>query len=353
MQGFAPRVTSIKGLSQRNRLPRLGKIRLGLKVKNKNIKNPGCACGPEEGCFKCSYPAETPYFVVPAEVARVYGEKPIELKVKVPVNSMDVVFPRAYKYYGSSRGLRCTGDLEKALRMNEKTNALEEVPCPCQFLDRECKPRGVLNVLLPEVSLKGVYQITTGSWNSIIDIASGLEYVECLMGRFAMVPLILKRIPTPTFKGGKQTHHTLQILLDTDNPEFPKKLPVLKQEHYALPPAEEIRPDLDGPIATEEELSVEGPLIAGAEPGAEDTSGVVTPIKQIVVRTEKNSQGRAVKKFKIMTEAGIYITSDESVKNTALAAMKAVDFVEIEFVLDPREGNLIKSLKRAMDEKTQ
>jgi DNA replication protein DnaC len=56
---------------------------------------------------------ETPYFVVPPEVAKVYGEKPTELKVKVPVNSLDVVFPRAYKYYGSSRGLKGTSLIEK------------------------------------------------------------------------------------------------------------------------------------------------------------------------------------------------------------------------------------------------
>jgi len=188
----------------------------------------------------------------------------------------------------------------------------------------------------------------------MVDIASGLEYVQCLMGQFAMVPLILKRIPTTTHhQGKKQTHYTLQILLDTESPEFPKKLSVPKDGQYALPPAEEVRPDLDGPVTTEEELLAEGPLSAGAEPGGDDTSSVMTPIKQIVVRTERDEQGRAIKKFKIMTEAGIYMTSDESVKNTALAAMKAVDFVEIEFISDPREGNLIKSLKRAIDEKAQ
>ena len=60
---FAQRVTSIKGMEAR-RMPRLGKIRLGLKVKNKNAKPCDCV----NGCFKCTHPVETPYFVVPTEV---------------------------------------------------------------------------------------------------------------------------------------------------------------------------------------------------------------------------------------------------------------------------------------------
>jgi hypothetical protein len=359
--GFPHRITSIKGLSERNRLPRLGKIRLGLKVKNKNAK-PDCHCGPEEGCFKCSYPVETPYFVVPPEVAKVCGEKPVELKVKVPVNNLEVVFPRAYKYYGSSRGLKCTGDLEIAFRLDEKTSAMKEVRCPCELRDKQCNPSGVLNVLLPEVSMKGVYQITTGSWNSMVDVASGLHYVECILGRFAMVPLILRRIPTITHhKGQKQTHYTLQVLLDTESPDFPRKLPPApRDEKLSLPPADDIRPDLEGPVTTEEEIRDGKVLGPGGLSGAsrsderESIDSVVTAIKNILVKTERDSRGAPSKKYTIVTEsAGIYVTYDEAIKNDALAAMKRTAFVEIEFLADPKDGNLIKSLRAVPDERAQ
>jgi hypothetical protein len=353
MQGFPPRITRIKGLSERNRLPRLGKIRLGKKVKNKNAR-PGCSCGPAEGCFKCSYPVETPYFVVPQEVAAVYGDKPTQLKVKVPVNSLDVVFPQAYKYYGSSRGLKCYGDLQIAFRLNEETFAMEQVPCPCPRKDKECTPTGVLNVILYEVDRTGVYQIGTRSLNSMVDIASGLQYAQCLLGQFAMVPFILKRVPITTHhKGQKQTHYTLQILIDTQSPEMQKKLPAPKDQQYALPPAEEIRPDLDGPVVSEEEIRQENLDAHGAPETGEEMSSIVTPVKQIFVRTERDPQGKPYKKYRIVTEAGFYFTCDEALKNTAQTAMKKVEFVEIGFVPDPKEGNLIKSLKRVFDEQAQ
>lgn len=350
MQRFR-RITSIKGLSETRRLPRLGKIFLGKKVK-RNLQNPGCSCAPEEGCFKCTYPKETPYFVVPPEVAKVYKENPTQLRVKVPVNDLGVVFPQAYKYYGAGRGLKCTGDGEIAYRMNEKTFAMEQVSCPCPRLEsKECQQTGVLNVILYEVSKAGVYQITTRSTNSIRDVNSGLDYAQCLLGRFAMVPLILRRVETETrFKGQKATHYTLQVLLDAESPEFGKKLPATR-EQYALPPADETRPDLAGPVAIEEEE--DSFPAAGPQPTAEEISIVVTRVKQIFVRTEKDALGKSPKKWRIVTEAGYFFTRDESLKNIAQNALKNAEFVEIGFILDPKDGSLIKSLQKVSDEKAQ
>ena len=109
MQGFAPRITSIKGLSEVRRLPRLGKICLGKKVK-RNIQNPGCSCGPQEGCFKCTYPKETTLFRRPSGSRQGLWARADKLRVKVPLNDLRVVFPQALKYYGSGRGLKCVGN---------------------------------------------------------------------------------------------------------------------------------------------------------------------------------------------------------------------------------------------------
>ena len=124
---FAQKITSIKGMEAR-RMPRLGKIRLGLKVKNKNAKPCDCV----NGCFKCTHPFETPYFVVPTEVARYCGKEPAELDIIVPLEDLETVFPRSYKWYGSSRGLKCSGNLEKAYRLDEKTLQRVEIPVSLQ-----------------------------------------------------------------------------------------------------------------------------------------------------------------------------------------------------------------------------
>jgi hypothetical protein len=55
------RTMPIKGIPEIVRLPRLGKIRLGIKKKT------------DAGV---SYPSPTDYFVCPDELKKVFGEKP-------------------------------------------------------------------------------------------------------------------------------------------------------------------------------------------------------------------------------------------------------------------------------------
>lgn len=200
MSNFKKRVTRIAGLSERRRLPRLGVIRLGLKAKSQRT-------GKE-------YPVETEYFVCPPEVRKIYGDQPKELDIRLLLQDLDSVFPCSYKHYGSSAGLKCEGDGVVAYRANDKREMVE-VPCPCELLESgKCKQSGTLLVMLPEVSVGGVYQIRTSSINSIIDINSCLDYVTAFIGRFAMLPLVLRRIPTETHHDDKkQTHYTMQIMI--------------------------------------------------------------------------------------------------------------------------------------------
>ena len=200
--------TRIKeGFSTIRRLPRLNKIRLGIKVKN--------AQGKE-------YPKETPHFVVPPEVAEQYGETPTELDVMLPLENEEVCFVQKLAYYGSSKGLQCHGNGETAERKNDK-GEWEPRSCPCELRKTkenpqgQCSELGHLMVLLPKVSLGGVYQITTSSYNSVVDLNSSIDYIRALVGRIAMVPLKLRRVPTQTNHDGKrQTHYTLALVLDAD-----------------------------------------------------------------------------------------------------------------------------------------
>jgi len=207
---------TIKNLSERRRLPLLGKIRLGIKVKNKN-KSTRCSCKDFESCVYCSHPTETDYFVCPPEVIAKYSQEPKELDVMLPVEQITAVFPQAYRYYGSSRGLKCIGNGETAKRFSDDKKSIEEIECPCDLLDqKKCNKRAFLMAILPRVSLGGVYQISTGGYHSIVELNSSIEYVQAMIGRIAMVPLILKREPITThFEGKSQEHYMLKLHLPT------------------------------------------------------------------------------------------------------------------------------------------
>lgn len=231
------KITKVVGISERRRLPRLGKIRLGVKAVNPKTGN--------------EYPKEVDYFVVPPEVAKVYGEKPKELDVMFPVNNIDIVFPQALKWYGDQKGLKCIGNGQIAYRLDEQSGEMIERECPCEILNNGCALRAHLLVILPRVSMGGVYQIDCGSINSVIDINSGLEYVEGLIGRFAMVPLKLKRVPKEIpYEGQKRIHYPLQVVFEGDINlinqlmENNKRI-IVATEHIALPAIEDINPKYD------------------------------------------------------------------------------------------------------------
>ena len=245
------RPTVIRGLSDQRRLPRLGKIRLGVKKVS-----------PKSGK---EYPTETSYFVVPPEVEKVYGNMPTELDVMIPVEDSNVIIPQAYEMYGSGKGLKCVGDGVVAYRHNEKTKDMAEIECPCDHLGIECKQRAHLRVILPKVNVGGVYQIDTSSYNSIIDINSSIDYIRALVGRIALVPLKLKRVPTETHHDGKkQTHFTMRLELEADigfiNQLRENTARILVQAaQYSLPPPVTENPAIDegGIVVVEEVEEVE------------------------------------------------------------------------------------------------
>lgn len=209
-------INLIKGLSERRRLPRLGKIRLGIKKTGSSGE----------------FPAEVDYFVSPPEVQRVYGPRPKALRIMIPLEDTGQVFPQAYKWYGSGSGLKCKGDGQAALRRwadvepglqtkiggTHDPNDLVEIPCPCPRLKSgDCGVKGHLMVLLPDVSLSGIYQIDTGSSYNIIEVNSSIDFLRSLLGHIAFVPLTLKREPTEiTYQGKRRTHYLLKLTFDGD-----------------------------------------------------------------------------------------------------------------------------------------
>ena len=84
----------IEGLSQVKRLPRLGKIKMGVKVKSdKGIE----------------HPQKTDYFVCPPEVQAIYGQKPKVLDILIPVEDEEKWAPQYYKLYSRTSRARLQG----------------------------------------------------------------------------------------------------------------------------------------------------------------------------------------------------------------------------------------------------
>lgn len=226
----------IKGLSEVRRLPRLGKIHLGVKVSQ---KKDGTPCAP--------YPTEVDYFVCPPEVEAVFKEKPKSLRIMFPVDNADIFFAQWLKCYGANL-LKCKGDNERAFTWDEEGGGIKEIPCPCPKLESgDCKQIGILQFLLPDVPGAGVFQITTSSKTSIIDLNSSISFIRAICGRVNMIPLILKREPTmmqrvEDGKPKKSTHYTLKIDLDEKvTMRQLQQAALIAPERVLLPPPDETK----------------------------------------------------------------------------------------------------------------
>ena len=172
----------IKGFDDSLRIQRLGKIRLGVKKTTQGGKE---------------YPQAVDYFVCPPEVQTVHGDKPRTLEIMLPHEDIEEVFPTALKRYGSQQGLICRGDGESAEERLEGQEDFLPRECPykeCEHYQRgHCKEVGNLQVILPKVKgMLGIYQIDTSSFNSVMNIRSGLEMLRRTVGRISLIPLILE-----------------------------------------------------------------------------------------------------------------------------------------------------------------
>jgi hypothetical protein len=182
----------IKGVSEIVRIPRLGKIHLGIKTKSEKK-------GSE-------YPKATDYFVVPDEVKKVYGEKPTELEIMFPVEEPEMFAQQWLRAYSMSQGLVCIGDgLEAKRKIDVGTGAIAShetnqwewhqttcnpQDCP-EYQTKRCRRVMNLQFLLPNVPGLGVYQIDTSSFYSIVNINSMIKMLQGMLGRCSMVPLTL------------------------------------------------------------------------------------------------------------------------------------------------------------------
>jgi len=183
----------IKGISDQLRLPRLGKIRLGIMVEDDR--------GP--------YPQPVDYFVCPEPVRKVFGEKPRELHIMFPSENDEKWASQFYRCYSRSRGLVCKGDGQMASALVDKYTGhlahkyshrteIKEIHCnpdSCPaYGNGRCRRVMNLQFLLPDVPGLGIWQLDSSSYHSISNVNSGISLVKSLCGHIAMIPLVLRII---------------------------------------------------------------------------------------------------------------------------------------------------------------
>jgi len=214
-------MSPIKNLSENVRLPRLGHIHLGTRH-------------PEKG-----YPIKADHFVLPqdhsdyAKLVEVFGEKPKELRILIPVEDDEQWATQAYKAYNQTYGLVCKGDGEKAVRMVDvqtkelpvanKAGTVTMVETEClgkncpEYQAKKCHEVMNFKFLIPEVPGLGVWQIDTGSKNSILNINSCAKIIKRAFGRISLIPLKLTFEPIQVNNpenGKKQTVYVLNLRTD-------------------------------------------------------------------------------------------------------------------------------------------
>lgn len=204
----------ITGISDQLVIPRLGKIHLGIKV---------------QGQGETEYPKATEYFVVPPEVAEVYGEKPTSLNIMLPTEDPNQFAQQWLRCYGLTYGLVCRGDgitcrrkvdLHSggfASRDTKDWGWEENLECPYEECEKwqkkHCRQVMNLQFLLPDVPGLGVWQIDTGSFYSIRNINSMVVLLRDIIGRVSMLMLTLKLGPIQVSPPGisQKTVHIMHL----------------------------------------------------------------------------------------------------------------------------------------------
>lgn len=256
----------IKGISEKVLLPRLGKIRLGVKAEGK----------------ESTYPKAVDYFVCPVEVQRIFGEKPKELKIMFPTEDPGQWSSQFYRAYSSSRGLVCKGDGEKAIAMVDresgevvqretKATALQEMACSpdvCEaFRKKQCRPVMNLQFLLPEVPGLGIWQLDTSSFHSIRNINSSVALIKGLLGRISMVSLQLRVVPLEVAPDGKKKNvYVLELVAPYTLSQALTDLKALPAGQALLPTPDQDAPDDLFPDEVLEQTAEVAAKVAQAKP---------------------------------------------------------------------------------------
>lgn len=293
---------SIKGVSDKRRFSILGRIRLGVRRKTESGKE---------------YPSKVDYFILDAfdpavkdQCVKLYGDKPRKLTIAFPDDDVERIFPQYYECW-SKAALLCKGDGEAAQRNDAGTLTPCDCPGPdmCQFAiahgtkDREgnvtpgCKRVARLQCVLVDLDTFGVFRLDTGSFNSIVNVNSALEFVRKVYGRVSWIPLdMVLKSQRATHEGKQINIYVVDILLPVGLREVANLKPMLEyaQERQIkqldappvsppedLLPAEDAFPDYDAETGEVIEPEQPEPMVTPEPPAKPKQPKQTKPAKPV------------------------------------------------------------------------
>jgi hypothetical protein len=174
----------IHGLEKMYRPPRLGVVRLGIKIPN--------ASGTGD------HPAEVRYFVLPDELKAIFGAEPTRLSgVRFPFNEPEKNLHSIFYERRSGRllTLRCDGveAVHIPVEGRERTERCQKdaddpwKPCPCG-----ARAKGRLSFIVPKAKV-GIYEVALGGFARIGRLLGELKMYQLMLGRLVGVPFIIER----------------------------------------------------------------------------------------------------------------------------------------------------------------
>lgn len=199
------------------RLPEAGRIRLGVKTGRamKSIDT-----------FRFTSPAE----VLIRQIAREYGGEPKpwnepkaspskQWEVITPVDRIDVVLPPncLVQWYEEWSGggciKRCDGEVCETWRKGPEGPETYDVACVCNAVGtRTCEPHTRLNVLLPSISMHGVWRLETKSWNAKEELPGMVDLIENINATGRYTPASLSVVKQERMNKGRKQNYVLPKL---------------------------------------------------------------------------------------------------------------------------------------------
>jgi Recombination directionality factor-like len=207
----------IKGLNKR--FAEIGKIKIGCKGELKKSSTGKEFRQPKKyGYFVVTTTEKdnNGNFIIDQEIMKLLGEKPKEIAIRLPFDSIDLNFFTSFQLYEGNK-CRCRGNGEKATFI-EADGKSKEIDCKngeCQYLQEgKCKVSGILSCYLAcKLELGGVYRFRTHGWNSVSNILSALlDFYDQTGGILLGMPLKLKMLKKSTEKHGNVD--TVTVVLD-------------------------------------------------------------------------------------------------------------------------------------------
>jgi hypothetical protein len=122
--------------------------------------------------------------IVADEIHRVYGDEPTELNIVFPYKEVAWCVDANFVRYGVSE-LHCKGNAKTA-RIPGENGQFKEIEClgyDCEmYKSKKCKIMGTIKFIVEGINSVGIFQIDTGSMESIQNVRSVLNYLSQTKG---------------------------------------------------------------------------------------------------------------------------------------------------------------------------